>query len=380
MRGTRFAVGVSTLILAAGVGSASTSGGHPTVMRTGRILPRGASVAMLMPVVRANASASIPTRTGLVAGTIGMADLGQMVAGYGRLWVVDQPYWVVAGTYGNLPARLLTIDMRTRRVVGKPIQVGRGASVAVGSGSVWVANFDDGTVSRIDPKTRRVVATVSIAADHIGPLGVGHGKVWVLRQDFDRAKHGGQLIRIDPATNRVIGRTIVGKNVCGYFSLTIGRDAVWVTGDAQPSILRIDPVTGQILARIRTRRGTIGPVIAQGTVWLGNETKGTLRLSRIDPSTNRVQVVPGAPHRLGSILRPEGSRFWGTNGRTIRMLDMARPSTASFVADLPQTYQLTVVQGTLWGESWGSDGTGSIRWVDLRAPLLRVDPAPSRVA
>jgi YVTN family beta-propeller protein len=44
------------------------------------------------------------------------------------------------------------------------IKVGRGpAALAVGPGSVWVAAQDSGTVSRIDPRTDRVTATVSVA-------------------------------------------------------------------------------------------------------------------------------------------------------------------------------------------------------------------------
>ena len=37
-------------------------------------------------------------------------------------------------------------------------------AVAVGHGSVWVANAGDGTVSRIDPETREIVATIRLGA------------------------------------------------------------------------------------------------------------------------------------------------------------------------------------------------------------------------
>ena len=41
--------------------------------------------------------------------------------------------------------------------------MGRGASgVAAGHGAVWVVNTLDGTLSRVDPRTRRVVATVDV--------------------------------------------------------------------------------------------------------------------------------------------------------------------------------------------------------------------------
>jgi DNA-binding beta-propeller fold protein YncE len=60
-----------------------------------------------------------------------------------------------------------------------PIGVGRGAAgVAVAAGAVWVASSLDGTVSRIDLGSRRVVRTVDVCG---GPheLAVGPGAVWV---------------------------------------------------------------------------------------------------------------------------------------------------------------------------------------------------------
>jgi YVTN family beta-propeller protein len=43
------------------------------------------------------------------------------------------------------------------------IRVGAGpAALAVGAGSLWVASSADGTVSRIDPRTDQVTATVSV--------------------------------------------------------------------------------------------------------------------------------------------------------------------------------------------------------------------------
>ena len=44
------------------------------------------------------------------------------------------------------------IDPDSGRVVGRPIPVGtEPLGVAVGAGAVWVANFGDDTVTRIDP-------------------------------------------------------------------------------------------------------------------------------------------------------------------------------------------------------------------------------------
>ena len=43
------------------------------------------------------------------------------------------------------------------------------AAVAVGAGAVWVANRADGTVSKIDPRTDSVTATIPVGR---GPAGI----------------------------------------------------------------------------------------------------------------------------------------------------------------------------------------------------------------
>ena len=65
----------------------------------------------------------------------------------------------------------MRIDPATNRVVGS-IPVGRGAiGVAVGAGSVWVANAIDHSLTRIDPATNRVTATIRVPAEPAGRRG-----------------------------------------------------------------------------------------------------------------------------------------------------------------------------------------------------------------
>src|SRR5262249_44468385 len=65
-----------------------------------------------------------------------------------------------------------TDSVRTIAVGSRP----RG--VAWGDGSVWVANSGDGTVSRIDPHTDRVAATIRVGQSPQA-LVVTAGAVWV---------------------------------------------------------------------------------------------------------------------------------------------------------------------------------------------------------
>jgi YVTN family beta-propeller protein len=50
--------------------------------------------------------------------------------------------------------------------------------VTAAAGAVWVANATDGTVSRIDPRTRRVTATIDVGGAP-SEIDGGPGGVWV---------------------------------------------------------------------------------------------------------------------------------------------------------------------------------------------------------
>jgi YVTN family beta-propeller protein len=64
--------------------------------------------------------------------------------------------------------------------LSRTIHVGRGADrIAVAGGSVWVTNAIDETVSRVDPATGRVMATVPVGARPVG-IAAGDGKIWVI--------------------------------------------------------------------------------------------------------------------------------------------------------------------------------------------------------
>jgi len=71
------------------------------------------------------------------------------------VWAVNTAPFYKRGT-------LVRVDATTNRRVGRAVPLGRSPSgLAVGAGTVWVADALEGTVRRIDPVRRRVVATMS---------------------------------------------------------------------------------------------------------------------------------------------------------------------------------------------------------------------------
>jgi DNA-binding beta-propeller fold protein YncE len=63
------------------------------------------------------------------------------------LKVAEQAVWVPNSGDGTVSR----IDTETNRIVGRPLRVGRSADrVAIGFGSVWVTSAADGTLTRIN--------------------------------------------------------------------------------------------------------------------------------------------------------------------------------------------------------------------------------------
>jgi YVTN family beta-propeller protein len=372
-----------SLVPSSGGGARATTAPHApftSEMLMSRAVAAKLAQLPLMPFVRSRSGFGLtPTRTGLVRGTVGRKDLGEAAAGFGKLWLIEQPWQMIHGRYHSKPARVLAIDLRTRRISGPAISVGRGASgIASGAGSVWVVNSDDGTVSRIDPFARRVTATIPIGGRNLVRLAFSGGSVWVVRDDYDTLKHGGELIRIDPRMNRIASRTVLGKNICGSFGLAASDDAIWVTADAQQKVIRIDPTTGRIVTRIKLKGPPISPAFVKGSLWVANEGDGPIRFWRIDPKTNRVSAMHSLKG-LDYLYEQTGNVFWGGDGTTVSAIDPVDGSTGLSLS-LPNAYQFVVSRRTMWAISWDSSGAAALRWVDLRAGVRLLDVPDSRVA
>jgi virginiamycin B lyase len=107
---------------------------------------------------------------------------------------------------------------------------------AVGGGALWgtyANSAADAGVQRIDPVTGQVVATIRIPNGVL--IAFGLGTLWVA-QDASSITSGGnepaktkpgKLYRIDPATNRVLGRPVPLPGIAPT-ALAVGEGAVWV--------------------------------------------------------------------------------------------------------------------------------------------------------
>ena len=148
------------------------------------------------------------------------------------------------------------------------------AAVAAGEGAVWV--LYEGTLSRIDPNTDTIVATVRLGGSSLGHnLAVGEGGVWVGK--------GEHLLLIDPASNQVVRPILIGNAYAdaawGYAAwwVTVGGGAVWVA--SRFYVAKVDPQSGRVIERIRIPGNVnydLEMVASEGALWVIRQGGDTL--------------------------------------------------------------------------------------------------------
>jgi len=169
--------------------------------------------------------------------------------------------WVV--TDGTEVSRL---DPKTGRVLLKVREVGRKiVGIATGQGAVWAADERGSSVARIDPETNRVVARISTGGQTPNAIAVGEEGVFV-------AAGPSLIARIDPATNRIAQR----ETEEGAYDLATGMGFLWGANFLDDDVKRVD-AEGLGVTGVRRGLGKEPRFIAvgEGAVWVLN-SDGTL--------------------------------------------------------------------------------------------------------
>jgi YVTN family beta-propeller protein len=234
------------------------------------------------------------------------------------------------------PNSVAVIDPSSNEVVDS-IPVGESPGPITFAGdALWVANLNNGTLSKVDPRSRNVGEPVGLgepgtSASLPPRLAGDDDDLWVTTDCFR------QLLRMDPEDGSV-GQSLTLRGPFGNVSfyscaltaapgslwiaadtpyqlvhvretadepasiaqriplpvgvrtgIALGAGSVWVSdrvGLAGAAIRRIDPETGKITKTIPVDEGSEAIVFAYGSVWVVNGSEDSLL--RIDPQTNEV--------------------------------------------------------------------------------------------
>jgi YVTN family beta-propeller protein len=230
-------------------------------------------------------------------------------------------------------------------------------SILITEDAVWVTNTEDNTVARIDPATNQVVATIAVGEP--GPVApgaftsdgvaAGEGSVWVATDSQGQQ----YVVRIDPATNEVVARIPIDRDV---YVLAVAGGAVWARGYPN-DVLRIDPVTNSQVATIPVD-SPFDLVAADGAVLV--PTVASSVVLRIDAATNAVSELNPVGDSAITGYWLDGGTLWLSTASDIVHVDLA---TNQVIASFPIPEN---VQGSLVAVSedavWVTAGPDSLLW------------------
>ena len=242
------------------------------------------------------------------------------------------------------------------------------ASVAVQSnpipilysnGSIWVGNASSSSVSRIDPVTNTVTATITSAGVLSAPVSLAEdqfGNVWVACNDY----YSGSVSRIDPATNTVTASlyTADGNNPIG---IGMGAGEMWVS---------LNQSTGQYR---RFNTTTLTETYASGTglsygynfvddgtnVWFYGA--GFTVIHKIDPATNTVTTLTTGITNGSAFLHYAFGYVWSVTSSGLQRINPATNALTTITLSVPSVDGVT------------DDGTNIIA-ADIGGEIYIVDP------
>ncbi len=223
-------------------------------------------------------------------------------------------------------------------------------------GSFWILGQNPSAFNRVDPATHTVVQSIPIPSVEARGFTVDSESIWVT----DGA--GPHLLRIDQRTN-VVTTIPLGADAADPepgSDVTVGAGSVWVSrGGEVKEIVRLDPDTGKVLARIPDiEAGTLN--FGAGALWFSTGD----RIGRIDPDTDTVSFDPvllSPDYGLGNIIFGGGDA-WVAESSKGRVWRIDRDGRETEFALTPGVGELAATDDTMWVTNVN---TGELTGIDL---------------
>jgi YVTN family beta-propeller protein len=149
-------------------------------------------------------------------------------------------------------------------------------------------------------------------------LAAGGGSVWA------GSLTSGDVLRIDPASGKVVARVKAGARI---FNLASAPGAVWAVGNVSDTVVRIDTRTGKVTKTVQVGLQPYDVEWGYGSVWVSNAGDGTVwritngrvvKKIEVGAEPNGVTAYRGSiwvgDHTAGKLVRidPATNRITGT--------------------------------------------------------------------
>jgi peptide/nickel transport system substrate-binding protein len=279
-----------------------------------------------------------------------------VAVGAGSIWVADSSGQTV-----------LRVDPSNGVVVDRIRIGGEPGSIASGGGAIWVASTLGGTIKRIDAATDTVTQTVGLGGANAAAIVFGRGGLWVA----DATDHA--LVEIDRDTGSA-RRTLTLD--LSPSAVAIGRRSIWVAGYDAARVEEIDLSSGQAVATVQVGQGPSALVVSENAVWVTNSLDATV--SRIDAGTASVVATIPVGSGPAGIAAAAGS-VWVANAYSgsVSRIDPSRNEVVATIRVGGRPAAVAAGPTEVWvgSASRGDRHRGGTLTLMTTGPFPSIDPA-----
>jgi YVTN family beta-propeller protein len=312
-------------------------------LRPRRLVPASAAVAaviagagiwVVLGTGGTGASTDLATSSKLVAlGSGASHDVGldsapaAMAAGDGSIWLAEPN-----------EGRVTRVDLETGAIADR-VPIGASASaIAIGGGSVWAASVPGDTLTRIDPASGTVTQRIDLGGARAGALAWGGSALWIADVTSNT------LIGLDPArpgSRRTLALPLRPS------ALAAGDRVMWVADYDGASVAQVELRRGRPLTTTRVGNGPAALAVGFGSTWVANALDSTV--SRVDPTSGKVTATIPVGSGPGALVVAGGS-VWVANlyAGTVSRIDPDRNLVTQVVPVAGGPTALAAVGSTTW--------------------------------
>jgi YVTN family beta-propeller protein len=182
--------------------------------------------------------------------------MGTIATAVGSIWVVTDRKGIVT-----------RIDPDTNEPVAEVFIAGGASAIVFANDALWVTSGGN-RLTRVNPNNNEVIESIDVGPK-AGRLAALDGSIWTLNQG------DGSVSRVDAATNKVVATIKVGESVAAG-EIAAGEGSVWISAIGVP-LVRIDPRTNKVAQRFSGDGGG-AVLVAHGSLWIAAGPQVTWRL------------------------------------------------------------------------------------------------------
>jgi peptide/nickel transport system substrate-binding protein len=277
-----------------------------------------------------------------------------------------------ASTVRVAPNSVAEIDMRSGRVVGSVPVGARPGPIAFGSGSLWIGNLDDQTISRVNPGSLRPTRALALQGPPAA-LAASSDSVWVLEPNGP-GQPTVPVTQIVPEFNARGVAVAIGNIVPNEPGAVAAQGhSVWVA-PSHGLLTLLDAPTGHIRKRVDPKASPSGIALGgDGTIWLTDSDNNTV--IRIDPTGLATTIPVG--HGPTAISAGEDA-VWVVDSPDEKLVRID-PDTNSPTAWIPvgrSPAGVAVGGGSVWVANSGDGTVTRINAITDKAATITVGGSP----